>query len=76
MFNIFKQDHGPIALDIGSEFIRMLQFRRTGSDAELVAHDEWQFPDAIGNDVAARRNATSSMFVKRSVKAGSLAVMW
>ena len=48
----------PIALDIGTESIRMLQLARSGDMIRTVACGRWAFPDSLGAEAGARRGAT------------------
>ena len=47
----------PIAMDLGTESIRMLQLGCAGDVVRAVACGRWAFPDAVGDDPAARRDA-------------------
>lgn len=47
----------PIALDLGTESIRMLQLARSGDMIHTVACGRWVFPDSLGTDAGARRGA-------------------
>ena len=49
--------HLPIALDLGSRSIRMMQLRRIGDSIHVMACDSWQYPSSVGTDPAQRRNA-------------------
>jgi len=47
----------PIALDVGTESIRMLQLARSGDVIRAVACARWGFPDSLGADAGVRRAA-------------------
>jgi type IV pilus assembly protein PilM len=67
--NIFQKEHWPIALDMGVESIRMIQFRRSGQGVRLVAHDEWRYPESLRGDPAARR-AAAVKSVRQTLRVG------
>jgi len=47
----------PIALDLGSRTIRMMQFELVGKSFRVLAADSWRYPGSVGSDAAERRNA-------------------
>ncbi len=49
--------HLPIALDLGSRNIRMMQLRRVSDSIRVTACDSWQYPSSVGTDPAQRRDA-------------------
>jgi len=50
-----RNRYWPIALDIGTESIRMLQLHRVGNIISVNACSQWQFPRSASQDVQQRR---------------------
>ena len=48
----------PIALDIGTNGIKMLQMHRVGGGIAVLACQRWQFPPSAGTDADTRRRLT------------------
>ncbi len=47
----------PIALDLGSGTIRMMQLQRVGDTIRVAAADSWRYPRLIGKGLAERQDA-------------------
>ena len=50
-----RNRYWPIALDIGTESIRMLQLHRVGNIVSVKASSQWQFPRSASQDALQRR---------------------
>jgi type IV pilus assembly protein PilM len=57
VFNFLKNRHWPIALDLGSDSIKMLQVKRVGPGVHVSACAKWRYPEALRNDPLHRRQA-------------------
>ena len=56
MFGFLSRNrHWPIALDVGSDSVKMLQLRRVGHIVSVNASARWQFPREAANDPVGRR---------------------
>jgi type IV pilus assembly protein PilM len=55
---VLPKRHWPIALDIGTDSIKMLQMRRAGEGIAVGACGRWAFPPSVGDDQAKRRELT------------------
>ena len=47
----------PIGMDIGTESIRLLQLAPAGDLIRAIACGRWWFPESVGDDSKARRDA-------------------
>lgn len=59
----------PIALDMGTESVRMLQLAQSGEVMRAVGCAKWQVPESLADDPAARREAMVQA-VQEMLKAG------
>jgi len=48
----------PIALDLGTRTIRMLQLQRVGNTMRVAAADSWQYPNSLAEGSDERQRAT------------------
>jgi len=55
---LLRNRHWPIALDIGTDSIKMLQMRQVGEAVAVTACGRWPFPPLAGDDPAERRKLT------------------
>ena len=57
MAGLFANKAWPIGMDIGTESVRLLQLAPTGDLIQAVACGRWWFPESVGDDPKARRDA-------------------
>ena len=56
MFGLpLRKRYWPIALDMGSDSIKMLQMHRVGQIVSVCACGRWRFPESVSGDPAAAR---------------------
>ena len=59
MFNLtLPNRHWPIALDIGTDSVKMLQLRGTGDELSVSASARWKVPPPVRHDPDRRRELT------------------
>jgi len=58
---VFGKRRWPIALDIGTDGIKMLQMHRVGGSVSVRAAGRWRFPPAAGEDPAKWRNSAEGV---------------
>ena len=52
---LLRNKRSPIALDVGSNSVKMLQIQKVGNTVSVCACRRWQFPDDANMDTAQRR---------------------
>ena len=55
MFSLWRNKRWPIALDIGTDSVKMLQMQKVGGAVGVCACARWRFPESARTDPAQRR---------------------
>ncbi len=69
MRSILQREQWPIAVDVGTDTIRMIQLQRTGRGLSIGAYDEWRYPDSVREEPALRR-AAAVKHVRQVLRSG------